>query len=186
MPGLSTPIDQGSATAPPWPQSAGRRGERSHALATRWAHKQTAPGAARRANAPRAILLMTQQMTRAWMPGATWSSDSSTGATNAGSAGLNDDQHWLEHSGNRALARATPAPGGWGGRRWAEWIRVRSLRRHLAQNIQPLRLAVLDVGSNTVHLVVVDGQPDGTFVPVARERETLRLGAAALPAPLLP
>jgi exopolyphosphatase/pppGpp-phosphohydrolase len=31
-----------------------------------------------------------------------------------------------------------------------------------------VRLAVLDVGSNTVHLVVVDGQPDGTFVPVAR------------------
>jgi exopolyphosphatase / guanosine-5'-triphosphate,3'-diphosphate pyrophosphatase len=49
-----------------------------------------------------------------------------------------------------------------------------------------LRLAVLDVGSNTVHLVVVDGQPDGTFVPVARERETLRLAEAAFPAMLLP
>ena len=49
-----------------------------------------------------------------------------------------------------------------------------------------MRLAVLDVGSNTVHLVVVDGQPDGTFVPVARERETLRLAEAAFPAMLLP
>jgi exopolyphosphatase/guanosine-5'-triphosphate,3'-diphosphate pyrophosphatase len=49
-----------------------------------------------------------------------------------------------------------------------------------------LRLAVLDVGSNTVHLVVVDGQPDGTFVPVARERETLRLAEAAFPTMLLP
>jgi exopolyphosphatase/guanosine-5'-triphosphate,3'-diphosphate pyrophosphatase len=49
-----------------------------------------------------------------------------------------------------------------------------------------VRLAVLDVGSNTVHLVVVDGQPDGTFVPVARERETLRLAEAAFPAMLLP
>jgi exopolyphosphatase/guanosine-5'-triphosphate,3'-diphosphate pyrophosphatase len=49
-----------------------------------------------------------------------------------------------------------------------------------------LRLAVLDVGSNTVHLVVVDGQPDGTFVPVAGERETLRLAEAAFPAMLLP
>jgi exopolyphosphatase / guanosine-5'-triphosphate,3'-diphosphate pyrophosphatase len=49
-----------------------------------------------------------------------------------------------------------------------------------------LRLAVLDVGSNTLHLVVVDGQPDGTFVPVARERETLRLAEAAFPAMLLP
>ena len=43
-----------------------------------------------------------------------------------------------------------------------------------------MRLAVLDVGSNTVHLVVVDGQPDGTFAPVARERETLRLAEAML------
>jgi exopolyphosphatase / guanosine-5'-triphosphate,3'-diphosphate pyrophosphatase len=49
-----------------------------------------------------------------------------------------------------------------------------------------VRLAVLDVGSNTVHLVVVDGQPDGTFVPVARERETLRLAEAALATLLLP
>jgi exopolyphosphatase/guanosine-5'-triphosphate,3'-diphosphate pyrophosphatase len=49
-----------------------------------------------------------------------------------------------------------------------------------------LRLAVLDVGSNTVHLVVVDGQPDGTFGPVAREREALRLAEAAFPAMLLP
>jgi len=49
-----------------------------------------------------------------------------------------------------------------------------------------LRLAVLDVGSNTVHLVVVDGQPDGAFVPLARERETLRLAEAAFPTMLLP
>jgi exopolyphosphatase/guanosine-5'-triphosphate,3'-diphosphate pyrophosphatase len=49
-----------------------------------------------------------------------------------------------------------------------------------------LRLAVLDVGSNTVHLVVVDGQPDGTFITVARERETLRLAEASFPTMLLP
>ena len=49
-----------------------------------------------------------------------------------------------------------------------------------------MRLAVLDVGSNTVHLVVVDGQPDGTFVPVAREREVLRLAEAAFPTMVLP
>ena len=49
-----------------------------------------------------------------------------------------------------------------------------------------MRLAVLDVGSNTVHLVVVDSQPDGTFVPVARERQTLRLAEAAFPAMVLP
>ena len=40
----------------------------------------------------------------------------------------------------------------------------------LTGKVPPVRLAVLDVGSNTVHLVVVDGQPDGTFVPFAGER----------------
>lgn len=55
-----------------------------------------------------------------------------------------------------------------------------------ARKVRLVRLAVLDVGSNTVHLVIVDGQPDGTFTPVARERETLRLAEAALPTMLLP
>jgi exopolyphosphatase/pppGpp-phosphohydrolase len=45
-----------------------------------------------------------------------------------------------------------------------------------------VRLAVLDVGSNTVHLVVVDGKGDGTFALVGRERDTLRLAEAAFPA----
>jgi exopolyphosphatase / guanosine-5'-triphosphate,3'-diphosphate pyrophosphatase len=49
-----------------------------------------------------------------------------------------------------------------------------------------VRLAVLDVGSNTVHLVVVDGRADGTFTVVARERETLRLAEAAFPSMSLP
>ena len=44
-----------------------------------------------------------------------------------------------------------------------------------------VRLAVLDVGSNTIHLAVVDGRPDGTFMVVARERDTLRLAEAAFP-----
>ncbi|HSK36295.1 MAG TPA: Ppx/GppA phosphatase family protein [Actinomycetota bacterium] len=49
-----------------------------------------------------------------------------------------------------------------------------------------MRLAVLDVGSNTVHLVVVDGRPDGTFEVVTRERDTLRLAEAAFPSMTLP
>jgi exopolyphosphatase/guanosine-5'-triphosphate,3'-diphosphate pyrophosphatase len=49
-----------------------------------------------------------------------------------------------------------------------------------------LRLAALDVGSNTVHLVVVDGRADGTFTVVGRERDTLRLADAAYPSMLLP
>jgi exopolyphosphatase/guanosine-5'-triphosphate,3'-diphosphate pyrophosphatase len=47
-------------------------------------------------------------------------------------------------------------------------------------------LAVLDVGSNTVHLEVVDGRPDGTFVQVDRDRDTLRLAESAFPAGHLP
>jgi len=49
-----------------------------------------------------------------------------------------------------------------------------------------VRLAVLDVGSNTVHLVVVDGQADGSFTVVARERDTLRLAEATFPSMSLP
>jgi exopolyphosphatase/guanosine-5'-triphosphate,3'-diphosphate pyrophosphatase len=49
-----------------------------------------------------------------------------------------------------------------------------------------VRLAVLDVGSNTVHLVVVDGHADGTFAVVGRERDTLRLAEAAFPSMSLP
>jgi exopolyphosphatase / guanosine-5'-triphosphate,3'-diphosphate pyrophosphatase len=49
-----------------------------------------------------------------------------------------------------------------------------------------VRLAALDVGSNTVHLVVVDGRPDGSFTVVGRERDTLRLAEAAFPSMRLP
>src|SRR5262245_20775017 len=49
-----------------------------------------------------------------------------------------------------------------------------------------MRLAVLDIGSNTAHLAVVDGQRDGSFTPVARERDTLRLADAAFPEMVIP
>ena len=49
-----------------------------------------------------------------------------------------------------------------------------------------MRLAVLDIGSNTAHLTVVDGQPDGTFKPIAEQRAVLNLAEAAFPAMLLP
>ena len=49
-----------------------------------------------------------------------------------------------------------------------------------------MRLAVLDIGSNTAHLAVVDGGPDGGFNPFTRERETLRLAEAAFPQMELP
>src|SRR4051812_36282531 len=39
-----------------------------------------------------------------------------------------------------------------------------------------MRIAALDLGSNSFHLLVVDAHADGTFVPLVREKEMLRLG----------
>lgn len=39
-----------------------------------------------------------------------------------------------------------------------------------------MRIAALDLGSNSFHLVVVETRPDGSFVPLVREKEMLRLG----------
>ena len=38
-----------------------------------------------------------------------------------------------------------------------------------------MRIAALDLGSNSFHLLVADAHPDGTFEPLVREKETLRL-----------
>src|SRR4051812_43037104 len=39
-----------------------------------------------------------------------------------------------------------------------------------------MRIAALDLGSNSFHLLVVEAHADGTFVPLVREKEVLRLG----------
>ena len=41
-----------------------------------------------------------------------------------------------------------------------------------------MRIAAFDLGSNSFHLLVVDAHADGTFVPLIREKEMLRLGDA--------
>jgi exopolyphosphatase/guanosine-5'-triphosphate,3'-diphosphate pyrophosphatase len=41
-----------------------------------------------------------------------------------------------------------------------------------------MRIAAVDLGTNSFHLLVVDAHPDGTFVPLAKEKEMLRLGDA--------
>ena len=38
-----------------------------------------------------------------------------------------------------------------------------------------MRIAALDLGSNSFHLLVADAHPDGTFEPLVTERVTLRL-----------
>src|ERR1700738_1328374 len=39
-----------------------------------------------------------------------------------------------------------------------------------------MRIAALDLGSNSFHLLVADVHADGTFLPLVREKEMLRLG----------
>ena len=39
-----------------------------------------------------------------------------------------------------------------------------------------MRIAALDLGSNSFHLLVAETRPDGSFVPLVREKEFLRLG----------
>ncbi len=41
-----------------------------------------------------------------------------------------------------------------------------------------MRIAAFDLGSNSFHLLVVDAHADGSFVPLVREKEMLRLGDA--------
>jgi exopolyphosphatase/guanosine-5'-triphosphate,3'-diphosphate pyrophosphatase len=45
---------------------------------------------------------------------------------------------------------------------------------HVLQSIA-VRIAALDLGSNSFHLLVADAHPDGTFEPVMQEKEILRL-----------
>jgi len=40
-----------------------------------------------------------------------------------------------------------------------------------------MRIAALDLGSNSFHLIVAEVAPDQTFVPLVREKEMLRLGS---------
>ncbi|MBO0704633.1 MAG: Ppx/GppA family phosphatase [Candidatus Dormibacteraeota bacterium] len=49
-----------------------------------------------------------------------------------------------------------------------------------------MRLAVLDIGSNTAHVVVAEGNGDGTFSTVAQDRAVLKLAEAAFPAMEVP
>ena len=45
-----------------------------------------------------------------------------------------------------------------------------------AVQFDAVRIAALDLGSNSFHLLVADVRADGSFVPVLREKEMLRLG----------
>ncbi|HUU32734.1 MAG TPA: hypothetical protein VMW48_01660, partial [Vicinamibacterales bacterium] len=41
----------------------------------------------------------------------------------------------------------------------------------------PMRLAAIDIGTNSVHMIVVRVRPDFSFEVIDREKEMVRLGA---------
>jgi exopolyphosphatase/guanosine-5'-triphosphate,3'-diphosphate pyrophosphatase len=43
-----------------------------------------------------------------------------------------------------------------------------------------MRLAAIDIGTNSVHMIVVQVRPDGSFEVIDREKEMVRLGAGGL------
>jgi len=43
-----------------------------------------------------------------------------------------------------------------------------------------MKIAAIDLGSNSIHLVIVEVSPSGGFHVVASEKEMVRLGAATL------
>jgi exopolyphosphatase/guanosine-5'-triphosphate,3'-diphosphate pyrophosphatase len=43
-----------------------------------------------------------------------------------------------------------------------------------------MKLATIDIGSNSIHLLIVEVNPDGHFRPIDREREMVRLGSHGL------
>src|SRR5688572_13907019 len=58
---------------------------------------------------------------------------------------------------------------------------VNAVRTSPAGSRRPLqsgavRIAALDLGSNSFHLLVADAHADGSFEPLVREKEMLRLG----------
>ncbi len=53
-------------------------------------------------------------------------------------------------------------------------------RRAGAGEAGALRIAAIDIGSNSIHMIVVEVQPNGAFTIVDREKDMVRLGADAL------
>ena len=43
-----------------------------------------------------------------------------------------------------------------------------------------MRLAAIDIGTNSVHMIVVQVRPDFSFEVIDREKEMVRLGAGGL------
>ena len=50
----------------------------------------------------------------------------------------------------------------------------------------PLRIAAIDIGSNSVHMVIAQADPDGGLVNICRMKEMVPLAAAAYPTRSIP
>ena len=72
------------------------------------------------------------------------------------------------------MVRVLPSEGSSQATENLTWVSAGEPARRYARN--EMRIAALDLGSNSFHLLVADVHPDGTFEAVTREKEMLRLG----------
>ena len=59
-------------------------------------------------------------------------------------------------------------------------VRARRFISSAGSTLQPMRIAAIDIGTNSVHMIVVRVRPDLSFEVIDREKEMVRLGAGGL------
>ena len=57
------------------------------------------------------------------------------------------------------------------------WQKLRIISGHRKQ---PMRIAAIDIGTNSIHMIVVQVRPDRSFEVIDREKEMVRLGSGGL------
>src|SRR5262245_10707385 len=58
-------------------------------------------------------------------------------------------------------------------------LHLQNEKRHYSRS-RPMRVAAIDVGTNSIHMIVVEIRPDLSFGVIDREKEMVRLGAGGL------
>ena len=110
------------------------------------------------------------------------------GARRRAPAALHAAGAWRRARGARPAASPVTTPGQasanpraaaihGSGRRWGRHGRMPILTQRF---FHTMRLAAIDIGTNSVHMIVVQVRPDLSFEVIDREKEMVRLGAGGL------
>jgi len=83
----------------------------------------------------------------------------------------------IDDVGQRALDARSGSRFGWGRGTAGATCRTHARLRIV---LRPMRLAAIDIGTNSVHMIVAAVRPDLSFEIVDREKEMVRLGAGGL------